>query len=282
MEWKRNIGVRRALTIGTAGLAFLALTSACGESQTVSSKRTPEVTGGQQDAAAASGTQANSKTPAASGAQAISFALTVNPLLSRGCGGSSCHGAGSSSGAFVGHEDTFVAAGSEVLKRLASTDKSLMMPLYGFPVTWSAADSKVLSSFLQQQGINAAGSSTTTVGDTGGGVDGGDGGDPPTSTPVPVQTKKLCADVTPSQKTSGAAMTFDQVTVIFKASCGAAGCHVGAAPHGFVGRPESLQDQTYAAGIVIDIQNGSMPKTGIMSAADKAAAIAYLCARFDF
>jgi hypothetical protein len=263
------------------GLCLIAL--GCGSQNTESSKRTPSPSTSASDAKRGQNPKNGNapisgpagQTPADTGPQ-IDFSLTVDPILQRACGNAGCHGTGSSFGAFVGDEAEFVKLGPTVLARLASEDKSLVMPQYGFPVDWSDSDRTTLARYLRQKGISDGtldtgedGTTTTT--------------DDNTPATAPVQgPKKLCLNVSDDDKASGLATTFDQVTAVFTANCGGGNCHTGAAPHGFVGRTESLENRTYAAGIVADIKNGSMPKGKSMSAADKAAAINYLCARFDF
>ena len=211
----------------------------------------------------------------------LDFNTHINPVIKSSCGGSICHGAGSAYGVYIDREDLYNAAGPVVLDRLATTDIKKVMPKYGFPIQLKSTDKATLQNYFKERGIVASAAPKGT-GTTGPGTSG-----PPSPTPTPGFTQppalKLCVAVTPAQKATGLAMTFTQVTSIFTPNCGGAGCHSGVPlPRGFVGQASSLDDQTYSAGIVIDIQNGSMPRGRTMTPADKEAVINYLCARYDF
>lgn len=271
---------RPVLFVLTVILASLAVGS-CGEMLSEEQKKSGE--GAGELKTSPSGTP----DPTASPQHALDFSLHVNPALKSSCGGAICHGAGSAYGIYIDREDLFLAAGPQVIDRLTTNDVKKVMPKAGFPVQLKSTDKTTLLNYLKERGVVAATNSGTSANSGSGGVGSGS----PTPAPSPSASPgfsqppptKLCANVSAAEKAMGAAMTFTEVTAIFTPNCGGGGCHSGAPlPRGFVGQESSLQDRIYSAGIVLDIQNGSMPKGRSMSDADKKAAIAYLCARHDF
>lgn len=273
-----------------AGCLWLVFACGSPEAESSRSKSSPSTAAkGVQDAKASSGngstpaagTESNSQTSATN--VALNFTADINPVIKASCGGAICHGIGSPYGEYENHETLFNEDGAQVTARLNSTNPALVMPKPGFGTKpLGSRDREMLAAYLTALGPNPAKVDVPTSGKT------------PTSTqsasnntnPVPppsAKVQKLCADVTPEQKASGAATIFSVVRLIGQKNCGGAGCHSGGLPRGFVDIETQWVSPSYGPGIITNMKSGAMPIGGrALSKADKDLMVFYICARADF
>jgi len=256
------------LAISVLGSATLTFLAACGSSSSSSPSSPPPAT-------------------SANATASLDFTTSVNPILTASCAGAGCHGQGSPNGAFVDDQANFVAVGGQVMTRITATDPTLVMPPSGVPETLSATDRTTLETYLEQQGIPAPAAATPVVTQsaTATGTSTGTATTTMASTGTSTATStgsSLCSSVSAAAVTAGQAMTLTQFDQVLRNDCAGAGCHsTGSAQTPFVDNTADLQEQTVVAGMLVDVQNGTMPLGSTLSATDKAAIEGYICGHFS-
>ncbi len=193
-------------------------------------------------------------------------------IVDRSCSGSLCHDSGSPFKAYDNNISLIQQDAQKIIDRIKATDEGKKMPKP--PSTLPAADLsfmvETLTTYLQP--ANSGGNNNNN--------------NVSNATPPPaVGVVKVCPTLTDTQKTTFMQISFAAVDAVGAQNCGGGGCHSGSnttgAVRSFVTRESLYNDKSYAAGIVQNMKNGSMPKGKSMTQADKDYMTMWICSRLD-
>ncbi|MFK7872351.1 MAG: hypothetical protein AB8C84_04165 [Oligoflexales bacterium] len=89
-------------------------------------------------------------------ATSYTFAADINPILTKSCGGSSCHAAGGSQTQYIDSLSNVLAASSTIKTRITTTTTSQIMPpdYSSLKSTFTSAEQQIIIDYLAQSTRN--------------------------------------------------------------------------------------------------------------------------------
>lgn len=205
---------------------------------------------------------------------ANTFNDKINPIITKSCGGASCHSSGSSNSVFVGNETLFKQKATIIATRITSLDGTKMPPLSSGKIL-STSDKDSILNYFRDAGLipkQSASGSTNTDSNT---------KPTPSETPSTSTSNMLsyeCRTGITIDNTMAKPDFSAKIDPILVKSCAGGGCHNDATSGRkvFVGSATTFK-QTDTA-ILYKLKNGLMPIGGkTIAIADKQLIYQYLC-----